>query len=67
LSIHIYKKEYKELFKEEVKQPAPKKRVGKVISITKKGIAVDVAGNGERIAFDPQKHSKLTVGDKIEI
>lgn len=51
------------------KQPVvkAKKRLAVVININEKGITLNVGGNGERIPFDPAKHSNLKKGDTIEI
>jgi len=65
---NYFKQEEAEV-REQLKPIEVKKVVkGIVISVSAtKGIAVNVGGNGQRIRFDPAKHSNLKTGDSIEI
>lgn len=54
--------------REHLKPAEVKKVKGIVLSISPtKGIAVNVGGNGQRIPYDPAKHSNLKKGDTIEL
>ena len=47
--------------------PPRKSQKGKVISILKNRLVVEVKGNGVSIDFDPRLHAMVKVGDEIDI
>lgn len=47
--------------------PPRKSQKGKVISILKTRLVVEIKGNGVSVDFDPKLHDGVKVGDEIDI